>query len=126
MPWPCFCLCFMLMLISTQFTVEPPSTPILDSLNLVLGRFLVQVGLAVVRLLVDLVADGVLAGLDAGAERGVRVPGDLLVGFFAGCGAGTLDALADVVCSVPRGGVRELVGLLGWMGKWERRRGDFT
>jgi len=67
----------------------------------VLGRFLVQVGLAVVRLLINLVADGVLASLKTGAERSVRVLGDLLVGFFAGCGAGALDALTDVVCSVP-------------------------
>jgi hypothetical protein len=99
------------VLISTQFTVEPPprslalltSTPIPDALDLVLDRLLVQVGPAVVRLLVDLVADGVLASLKTGVERSVRVLGDLLVGFFADCGAGALDALADVVCSVPWG-----------------------
>ena len=57
----------------------------------------------VVGLLVDLVADHVGGGLGAGAEGGVAVFGDVLVGFFGRGRAGALDGLRDVVCGVPGG-----------------------
>jgi hypothetical protein len=61
---------------------------------------LVDLGLAVVGLLVELVADGVLGGSGAGAQACVGVLGDLLVGLVGCLGAGTLDGLGDVVDSV--------------------------
>ena len=42
-----------------------------------LGSLLVDIGLAVVTLLIDLVANSVKASLSAGVERGVAVLGDL-------------------------------------------------
>ena len=51
-------------------------------------------------LLVLLVEDGVLGGGGAGADAGIAVFGDVLVGFLGGGGAGALDGLGDVVCGV--------------------------
>ena len=71
-----------------------------------LGGLLVDISLAVVGLLVDLVADGVAGGLGACSEAGVAVLGDGLVGLLGSGGAGALDGLADVVCGVPEMVVR--------------------
>lgn len=69
-----------------------------------LGGLLVDIGLAVVRLLVDLVSDGITGSLGSGSERGITIFGDLLVGLLGCGGTGTLDALGHVVCGVPGGG----------------------
>jgi len=63
----------------------------------VLSSLTVDIGLSVMGLLVDLVADGIEAGLGAGGDGGVGVFGDVLVGFFGGGAAGALDGLGDVV-----------------------------
>ena len=79
--------------------------------NLVLGGLLVDVGLAVVGLLVDLVADSITGSLGAGSERRIAILGYALVGLLGSGGAGALDGLADVVCGVP--GVKLLGLMLG-------------
>lgn len=61
---------------------------------------LVGVGLGVVDGLVLLVDDGVLGGLSAGAEAGVGVLGNVLVGLLLSSGTGALDGLRDVVGGV--------------------------
>lgn len=68
---------------------------------LVLSSLLVNIGLAVVSLLIDLVGDGITSGLGTGGELRVVVLGHVLVGFFRGSGGGALDGLGDVVGSVP-------------------------
>ena len=79
--------------------------------HLVLSSFLVDIGLAVVSLLVDLVAHGVAGGLNAGAKLGIAVLGHVLVGFLGRGGAGALDGFLDVVCCVPARAVsHELAG----------------
>ena len=52
-------------------------------------------------LLVHLVTNGVLGGSGTGAQGGIRVLGDLLVGFGRSLAGGTLDGLRDVVGGVP-------------------------
>lgn len=59
-----------------------------------------DIGLGVVGLLVLLVNDGVLGGAGAGADVGVAVLGDVLVGLLGSLGAGALDGLGDVVGGV--------------------------
>jgi len=66
----------------------------------VLGGLLVDIGLAVVCLLIELVTDGITGSLGTGAEAGVAVFGDVLVGLLGGSGARALDGLADVVDGV--------------------------
>lgn len=61
---------------------------------------LVGVGLGVVGDLVLLVDDGVLGGASAGADAGVVVLGDVLVGLLGSSGTGALDGLRDVVGGV--------------------------
>lgn len=58
-------------------------------MHLVLGSLLVDISRGVVLLLVDLVANGVLASGQTGAEVGVAVLGDLLVGLLGAGGGGT-------------------------------------
>jgi len=77
----------------------------------VLGSLLVDIGSAVVLLLVDLVTDGVLGGGGTGAEGGVAVLGNLLVALLGGSGESALNGLRDVV-----GGVVDLVHCDGWGG----------
>lgn len=60
-----------------------------------------DISLSVVCLLIKLVADGIAGSLGTGAEGGIAVLGDLLVGLLAGGGTGTLDGLRDVVGGVP-------------------------
>ena len=60
--------------------------------------------------LVDLVAEGVLASRQPGADRGVRVLSDLLVGLLGGTRGELLGRLGDVVDG-RRGGVDS--GLMG-------------
>ena len=67
-----------------------------------LGSLAVEIGLAVVGLLVELVADGITSSLGAGADAGVAVLGDLLVGLLGSGGGGSLDGLGDVVGGVPK------------------------
>ena len=57
-------------------------------------------------LLVELVRDTILGCRGTGAEGGVRVFGDLLVGSGGSLGGSTLDGLRDVVGGVPRISVR--------------------
>jgi hypothetical protein len=71
----------------------------------VLGGLAVDVGLAVVGLLVKLVRDGITGGLGTGREAGVAVLGHVLVGLLGRGGTGALDGLADVVGGVPLEGV---------------------
>ena len=61
---------------------------------------LVGISLGVVRLLVELVGDGILCGSGAGADAGVRVLGNLLVGLVGSLGTGALDGLRNVVGGV--------------------------
>lgn len=58
-----------------------------------LGGLLVDIGLSVVSLLVDLVADGVHASLGSGGQRSVAVLGNVLVGLLRSGGTSTLDGL---------------------------------
>jgi hypothetical protein len=60
----------------------------------------VDIGLGVVALLVLLVNDGILGGAGTGADVGVAVLGDVLVGLLGSLGAGALDGLGDVVGGV--------------------------
>ena len=76
-----------------------------------LGSLLVNIGSAVVLLLVHLVTDGVLGSGGAGADGGVAVLGNLLVGLLGGGGESALNGLRDVV-----GGVVDLVHFDGWGG----------
>ena len=82
-----------------------------------LGSLLVDVGVGVVLLLVDLVANGILGGGGTAAEGGVVVLGDLLVGLLGSGRASALDGLRDVVGGVLDGLHCEdcgwFVGLLG-------------
>lgn len=59
-----------------------------------------DISLGLVRLLVELVADGVLGGRGARAEGGIGVLGNVLVGFVGGLSTGALDGLGNVVCGV--------------------------
>lgn len=61
---------------------------------------LVDVGLVVVSDLVELVSDGVLCSSGAGAEAGVVVLGDVLVGLLGSLRGGALDGLGNVVGGV--------------------------
>jgi hypothetical protein len=61
---------------------------------------LVDISLGVVAGLVELVSNGILCGSGAGAEAGVVVLGNLLVGLLGSCGTGALDGLGNVVCGV--------------------------
>src|SRR5689334_13543465 len=72
------------------------------STHLVLSGLLVEIGLSVVALLVELVADGITSGLGAGAEACVAVLGDVLVGLLGSSGGSALDGLGDVVGGVPK------------------------
>lgn len=56
-----------------------------------------DIGLGVVDLLVLLVTDGVDGSAGAGADFGVGVLGDLLVGLLGSGGTGALNGLSDVV-----------------------------
>merc|ERR1739841_131221 len=67
---------------------------------LVLGSLLVNIGLAVVSLLIELVGDGIASGLGAGAEVGIAVLGDVLVGLLGSSGTGARNGLGNVVCGV--------------------------
>jgi len=67
--------------------------------------------LSVVGLLIDLVTDHVGSGLSTGAEGGVVVFGNVLVSFFGGRRAGTLDGFGDVV-----GGVLDGIHAEVWVG----------
>jgi len=60
----------------------------------------VGLSLGVVGLLVELVSDRVLCGGGAGAQAGITVLGDLLVGLVGSLGTGALDGLGNVVCGV--------------------------
>lgn len=76
-----------------------------------------DIGLGVVGLLVLLVEDSILGSAGAGADLGIVVLGDLLVGLLGSLSTGALDGLGNVV-----GGVLEhakLVSCLGvvWRGK---------
>jgi hypothetical protein len=57
----------------------------------VLGSLLVNIGLAVVSLLINLVTDSIEASLSSGVERGVAVLGDILVGLLGSGRAGAGD-----------------------------------
>jgi hypothetical protein len=61
---------------------------------------LVDIGLGVVDVLVLLVTEGVNGSVGTGADAGIRVLGDLLVGGLGGLGTSTLDSLRDVVGGV--------------------------
>jgi hypothetical protein len=63
----------------------------------------VDISLGVVAGLVDLVSNSILCGSGAGAEAGVAVLGNLLVGLLGSLGTGALDGLGNVV-----GGVLEI------------------
>jgi hypothetical protein len=69
--------------------------------GLVLRGLLVDISLSVVGLLVDLVSDGITSSLKSGADGGIAVLGDVLVGFLGGSGTGALNGLSDVVGGVP-------------------------
>jgi hypothetical protein len=60
----------------------------------------VDISLGVVAGLVDLVSNGILCGSGAGAEAGVAVLGNLLVGLLGSLGTGALDGLGNVVGGV--------------------------
>ena len=64
---------------------------------------LVDIGLGLVRVLVELVTNGVLCSGGAGGEGCVAVLGNLLVGLLRCLRAGTLDGLGDVVGGVCKG-----------------------
>lgn len=66
-----------------------------------LGCLLVDIGLAVVSLLVKLVADGITSSLGSGGELCVAVLGDVLVGLLGSSGGSPRDGLGDVVADVP-------------------------
>ncbi len=59
-----------------------------------------DISLRVVTGLVELVSDGILCGSGAGAEAGVVVLCNLLVGLLGSFGTGALDGLGNVVCGV--------------------------
>lgn len=61
-----------------------------------------QIGLYVMRLLVLLVEDGVLSSASAGAQLGVIILGDLLIGLLRDLGTSALNRLGNVVGSVLR------------------------
>jgi len=58
----------------------------------------VDISLGVVGSLVLLVDDGILCGGSTGAQAGIGVLGDVLVGLLGSLGTGALDGLRDVVC----------------------------
>lgn len=62
-----------------------------------LDGLLVGLALALVLLLLGLVANSVLGSRGTGAEAGIRVLGDLLVGLLGGTRGGLLSLLSDVV-----------------------------
>jgi len=64
---------------------------------------LVDIGLGLVRVLVELVTNGVLCGGGTGREGCVAVLGNLLVGLLRCLRSGTLDGLSDVVGGVCKG-----------------------
>lgn len=69
--------------------------------GLVLCGLVVNIGLSVVLLLVELVTDSIGGSLSSGAEGCITVLGDVLVGLLR-CGrTGALDGLANVVGGVP-------------------------
>lgn len=60
-----------------------------------LGCLLVDIGLAVVSLLVKLVADGITSSLGSGGELCVAVLGDVLVGLLGRTRGGLVDLVRD-------------------------------
>jgi hypothetical protein len=61
---------------------------------------LVGISLGVVGFLVELVSDGILCGGGTGAQAGIVVLGNLLVGLVGSFGTGALDGLGNVVGGV--------------------------
>lgn len=59
-----------------------------------------DISLSVVAGLVELVSSGILCGSGAGAEAGIVVLGNLLVGLLGSLGTGALDGLGNVVGGV--------------------------
>jgi len=68
---------------------------------LVLGSLVVHISLSVVLLLIGLVGDGITGGLGSGAEAGVGILCNVLVGLLGSSGTGALDGLGHVVGGVP-------------------------
>ena len=66
-----------------------------------LSGLAVDVSLAVVGLLVELVSDGITGSLGTGAEGGVGVFGNVLVGLLGSSAGSALDGLGHVVDGVP-------------------------
>lgn len=65
-----------------------------------LSSLLVNISLGLVGGLVEFVSDGILCGSGAGAQAGIVVLGDLLVGLLGSLRTGTLDGLGNVVGGV--------------------------
>ena len=59
-----------------------------------------DISLGLVGGLVELVSDGILCGSGAGAQAGIVVLGDLLVGLLGSLRTGALDGLGNVVGGV--------------------------
>jgi hypothetical protein len=78
---------------------------------LVLGSLLVDIGLAVVSLFIELVGDGITGSLGAGAQVGIAVLGDVLVGLLGSGGTGARDGLGDVVDGIP-GRVKSVMAVM--------------
>lgn len=85
------------------------------------GSLLVDISLAVMLLLVELVADGITSGLGTGAEGGIAVLGHVLVGLLGSSGTGALNGLGDVVGGVPR-----RLMLVTWQRRAVRTRCEHT
>lgn len=66
-----------------------------------LGSLVVHIGLSVVCLLIELVANSVTGSLGSGANAGIAILSDVLVGLLGSGGSSALDGLANVVCGVP-------------------------
>ena len=62
-----------------------------------LGLLLVELGVGLVSVLVDLVSDGGGGSVESGSDGGVGVLGDLLVGLLGGLSSEALDGLGNVV-----------------------------
>jgi len=91
---------------ASPFPLRTPPMPIpcrfWNSKGLMLSSLLVEISLAIVGLLIDLVRDSITGSLNSCAEGGVAVFGDCLVGFLGSSCGGALDGLGDVVGGVPR------------------------
>jgi uncharacterized ion transporter superfamily protein YfcC len=68
--------------------------------DLVGGSLLVGLGRSVVLVLLGLVPDGITSGLEASADAGVVVLGDLLVGLLGSLVGGALELVRDVVAGL--------------------------